>query len=93
MILHLWGNQICKTIIKEPPIKKEMIINLFDLEKKFSLKLPKAIEGYYSSGARDEITLNRNREIFNSYELLPKLLRDVSKINTSINLNHSFFFT
>ena len=63
-----------------------MIINLFDLEKKFSLKLPKAIEGYYSSGARDEITLNRNREIFNSYELLPKLLRDVSKINTSINL-------
>ena len=63
-----------------------MIINLFDLEKKFSLKIPKAINGYYSSGARDEVTLKRNREIFNNYELLPKLLRDVSNINTSTKL-------
>ena len=63
-----------------------MIINLFDLEKKFSLKIPKAIDGYYSSGARDEVTLKRNREIFNNYELLPKLLRDVSNISTSTKL-------
>ena len=37
-----------------------MIINLFDLEKEFPNKLPDAIEGYYSSGARDEVTLKRN---------------------------------
>ena len=55
-----------------------MIINLFDLEKEFPNKLPDAIEGYYSSGARDEVTLKRNRSIFDEYELLPKFLKDVS---------------
>ena len=58
-----------------------MIVNLFDLEKKFTKKLPKGIEGYYSSGARDEVTLKRNRSIYNEYELLPRLLRDVSEVD------------
>ena len=63
-----------------------MIVNLFDLEEKFTKKLPKDIEGYYSSGARDEITLKRNRTIFNEYELLPKLLRDVSSIDLKTSI-------
>tara|TARA_Y100001970_G_scaffold231532_1_gene287829 strand:- start:125 stop:1201 length:1077 start_codon:yes stop_codon:yes gene_type:complete len=63
-----------------------MIINLFDLESRFTQKLPKAIEGYYSSGARDEVTLKRNRSIFNEYELLPKILRDVSNINLKTSI-------
>ena len=63
-----------------------MIINLFDLEKDFPNKLPEGVEGYYSSGARDEVTLKRNRSIFNEYELLPRLLRDVSKIQTSCTI-------
>ncbi len=63
-----------------------MIINLFDLEKRFPEKISEAITDYYGSGARDGITLERNRSIFNKYELLPKLLRDVSKINTSCNI-------
>ena len=63
-----------------------MIINLFDLEKKFPKNLTKDIEGYYSSGARDEITLKRNRDVFNNWEILPKFLRDVSKIDTTISI-------
>ena len=63
-----------------------MIINLFDLESKFSGNLPEDIEGYYSSGARDEITLKRNRSIFNEYEILPKFLRDVSHVDTSTSV-------
>ena len=63
-----------------------MIINLFDLEKEFPNKLPDAIEGYYSSGARDEVTLKRNRSIFDEYELLPKFLKDVSNINTKTKI-------
>ena len=62
------------------------IINLFDLENLFNKKLPPDIAGYYNSGARDEITLKKNREVFHEYELLPKLLRDVSRIDTSTNL-------
>ena len=63
-----------------------MIINLFDLEKKFPKNLTKDVEGYYSSGARDEITLKRNRDIFNNWEILPKFLRDVSKIDTTTSI-------
>ena len=66
--------------------KSVMIINLFDLEKQFLNKLPEAIEGYYSSGARDEVTLQRNRSVFNEYELLPRFLRDVSDIDTSCSI-------
>ena len=65
-----------------------MIINLFDLEKQFPNKLPKAIEGYYSSGARDEVTLERNRSVFNEYELLPRFLRDVSNVEISVSYTH-----
>ncbi|MDC1315761.1 alpha-hydroxy-acid oxidizing protein [Alphaproteobacteria bacterium] len=63
-----------------------MIINLFDLEKKFPEKVSEKIADYYGSGARDEITLHRNKSIFSKYELLPKLLRDVSAIDTSCNI-------
>ena len=71
----------------EGPTKmSNKIINLFDLEKLFEKNVPEAISGYYKSGARDEITLKRNREIFNSVELLPKMLRDVSSIKTKIKI-------
>ena len=71
----------------EGPTKmSNKIINLFDLEKLFEENVPEAISGYYKSGARDEITLKRNREIFNSVELLPKMLRDVSSIKTKIKI-------
>jgi len=43
------------------------IINLFDLEKLFEENMPTTIAGYYKSGARDEITLKKNREILNYY--------------------------
>ena len=71
----------------EGPTKmSNKIINLFDLEKLFEENVPETISGYYKSGARDEITLKRNREIFNSVELLPKMLRDVSSIKTKIKI-------
>ena len=63
-----------------------MIVNLFDLEKKFPENISEAIAGYYGSGARDEVTLKRNRSVFNEYELLPKLLRNVSTIDTSCTI-------
>jgi isopentenyl diphosphate isomerase/L-lactate dehydrogenase-like FMN-dependent dehydrogenase len=64
----------------------DKIINLFDLEKLLEKNLPKSIVEYYQSAARDEVTLKKNRDIYNKYELLPKLLRNVTKINTSIEI-------
>ena len=62
------------------------IINVFDLEGLFLKKIPKTISDYYNSGSRDEVTLRRNREIFNNFELMPKLLRDVSNVNTKTEI-------
>ena len=62
------------------------IINVFDLEDLFLKKIPKIISDYYNSGSRDEVTLRRNREIFNNFELMPKLLRDVSDVNTKTEI-------
>ena len=71
---------------KGPLNMPNKIINIFDLEKLFEENVPESISGYYKSGARDEITLKKNREVFNSVELLPKMLRDVSNIKTNVNI-------
>jgi isopentenyl diphosphate isomerase/L-lactate dehydrogenase-like FMN-dependent dehydrogenase len=45
---------------------------------------------YFSSGAEDEVTLERNRACFNDWALLPRALVDVSSVNTSTTiLGHS----
>ena len=42
--------------------------------------------GYYASGADDEWTLRENREALARYRLLPRMLVDVSAVDTSTHL-------
>lgn len=42
--------------------------------------------GFLQSGAGDEITLGQNREAFSEYDILPRVLRDVSNVDTSVQL-------
>lgn len=49
-------------------------------------KLPKKIFDFIDAGACDEITKRNNREAFDTIFLKPLCLRDVSLIDTSINL-------
>jgi L-lactate dehydrogenase (cytochrome) len=53
-----------------------------DLRKLAKRKLPSPIFNYMDGGADDEITLRRNTEAFDDYELLPSQLSDVSNIDT-----------
>jgi L-lactate dehydrogenase (cytochrome) len=53
-----------------------------DLRKLAKRKLPSPIFNYIDGGADDEITLRRNTEAFDDYELLPSQLSDVSNIDT-----------
>ena len=39
-----------------------------------------------ASGIDDEVTLRANREGFLKFQLLPRRLRDVSKVDTSVQL-------
>jgi len=48
--------------------------------------LPKAYFDYISSGSGDEETLNQNTQSFSKYKILPRVMIDVSKVSTSINI-------
>ena len=61
-------------------------INVFDFEPVARKNVPPAHFGYMASGIDDEITLRANREDFLKFQLMPRRLNDVSKIDTSIEL-------
>lgn len=51
-----------------------------DYEKAALEKLPREALDYYRSGSDNEVTLRANREAFTDLRILPRFLRDVSKI-------------
>ncbi len=56
-------------------------LNIEDLHKLAKKKLPKAIYDYMAGGADDEKALANNSSAFDRYQLVPKILQDVSKID------------
>ena len=61
-------------------------INVFDFEPVARKNVPPAHFGYMASGIDDEITLRANREGFLKFQLRPRRLNDVSKVDMSIEL-------
>ena len=61
-------------------------IYVFDFEPVAFKNVPPAHFGYMASGIDDEITLRANRQSFLKYSLRPRRLRDVSKVDASVNL-------
>src|SRR6185312_17206371 len=69
-------------LIKTP---KEAI-NVFDFEPVARQNVPPAHFGYMASGIDDEVTLRRNREDFLKFQLRPRRLVDVSKVDMSVDI-------
>jgi 4-hydroxymandelate oxidase len=69
-------------LIKRP----QDAINVFDFEPVAHKNVPPAHFGYMASGIDDEVTLRANREGFLKFQLLPRRLNDVSKVDTSVEL-------
>lgn len=61
-------------------------VNVFDFEPVAFKNVPPAHFGYMASGIDDETTLRANRQAFLKYQLRPRRLRDVSKIDMSVSL-------
>uniref|UniRef100_A0A7E4W0Q5 FMN hydroxy acid dehydrogenase domain-containing protein n=1 Tax=Panagrellus redivivus TaxID=6233 RepID=A0A7E4W0Q5_PANRE len=61
-------------------------VSVGDVETRALDLLPKAVKGYYASGADDENTLHRNRKAFASYLIRPKILVDVTTLNTKTSI-------
>ena len=60
-------------------------INVFDFEPVMAKNVPPAHFGYMASGIDDEVTLRANREGFLKYQLRPRRLVDVSKVDMSVD--------
>lgn len=61
-------------------------VNLLELEELAQNSMSKSGYDYYSGGATDEITLAKNIKAYQSIELLPRMLHDVSALKTEISL-------
>jgi 4-hydroxymandelate oxidase len=61
-------------------------VNLFDFEPIARRKLSPMAWEYISGGAGDELTLRWNRESYDRIKLRPRILVDVSKLDTRTRL-------
>lgn len=57
--------------------------NILDLRAVARRRLPSAIFNYLEGGAEDEITAKLNTAAFDAHELLPRVLVDVTAVNTA----------
>ena len=78
----IWAPLKTEELVKNP---KEAI-NVFDFEPVARMKVPPAHFGYMASGIDDEVTLRANREGFLKFQLRPRRLNDVSKVDMTIEL-------
>jgi isopentenyl diphosphate isomerase/L-lactate dehydrogenase-like FMN-dependent dehydrogenase len=78
----MWGPQDAADLIKAP----KDAINVFDFEPVCRQNVPPAHFGYMAAGIDDEVTLRANREGFLKFQLRPRRLRDVSKVDMKTNI-------
>ena len=87
-----WGQKRPDPMIWAPADLQDLItspgdaINVFDFEPVMRKNVPPAHFGYMASGIDDEVTLRANREGFLKFQLRPRRLVDVSKVDTSTDI-------
>ena len=64
----------------------ERAVNIEDLRRIAQRRLPRAIFDFFDGGAEDETTLRDNRAAFERVRLLPRVLVNVAKVDTTVNL-------
>ena len=78
----IWAPLDPANLIKSP---KEAI-TVFDFEPVMRQNVPPAHFGYMASGIDDEVTLRANREGFLKFQLRPRRLVDVSKVDMTTDI-------
>jgi 4-hydroxymandelate oxidase len=78
----MWAPMRADQLIKSP----KDAINVFDFEPVCRQNVPPAHFGYMASGIDDEVTLRANREGFLKFQLRPRRLVDVSKVDMSTEI-------
>ena len=57
-----------------------------DLREQARKRLPAGVFDYIDGAAEDELTMDRNAAAFDHWEFVPRVLRDVSELDTSVEL-------
>jgi isopentenyl diphosphate isomerase/L-lactate dehydrogenase-like FMN-dependent dehydrogenase len=78
----IWAPRTIDKLIASP---KEAI-NVFDFEPVAAKNIPPAHFGYMTGGVNDDVTLRANREGFQKFQLRPRRLVDVSKVDMSTEI-------
>src|SRR2546426_12275420 len=78
----MWAPLRTEDLIKSP----KDAINVFDFEPVCRANVPPAHCGYMAAGVDDEVTLRANREGFFKFQLRPRRLVDVSKVDMSTEI-------
>src|SRR5436853_2183833 len=78
----MWPPLRTEDLIKSP----KDAINVFDFEPVMRHNVPPAHFGYMASGVDDEVTLRANREGFLKFQLRPRRLVDVEKVDMSTEI-------
>jgi 4-hydroxymandelate oxidase len=77
-----WAPRDLDNLIADP----SQALDVFDFEPVMKKNVPPAHFGYMATGADDEMTLRANREGFRKFELRPRRLTDVSKVDMSADI-------
>ncbi len=77
-----WAPRDLDKLIADPT----QALDVFDFEPVMKKNVPPAHFGYMATGVDDEVTLRANREGFRKFELRPRRLVDVSKIDISADI-------
>src|SRR5664279_5512491 len=77
-----WAPRELDKLIEDPG----KALDVFDFEPVMKKNVPPAHFGYMATGVDDEVTLRANRESFRKFELRPRRLVDVSKIDISAEI-------
>ena len=72
------GNLDSAAMSAKPPV-----YSIDDLEEYATRHLPKMVRDYFNGGALDSITLRANRQEYQKWYIIPRALRNVSKVDTS----------
>lgn len=65
---------------------KPLIHSIDELEEYATNSLPKTARDYFNGGSLDNITLRANRQEYQKYYIRPRVLRDVSNVQTSLKV-------
>jgi isopentenyl diphosphate isomerase/L-lactate dehydrogenase-like FMN-dependent dehydrogenase len=77
-----WAPRDLDKLIADPT----QALDVFDFEPVMKKNFPPAHFGYMATGVDDEVTLRANREGFRKFELRPRRLVDVSKIDMTTEI-------